>query len=111
MRQAPSEVFAALGDPTRAAIVALLLDGERSAGDIARHFDMSRPGVGKHVRVLEKAGIVAVRPEGRERMHRLNPQPLIKAAGWFGELSRFWDERLDILKTILENEEGSHGKA
>lgn len=95
-------VFRALADPTRRAIIAMLAERERSIGDIAADFDMTRPAVAKHLAILKEGGVVQVEQKGRERINRLNPAALKSAADWLNYFDRFWDERLADLKKVVE---------
>lgn len=95
-------LFGALADPTRRAIIGMLSDTERSAGDVAKAFDMSRPAVAKHLKILQDNGIVVVRQDGRERFNRLNGPALRPIADWIKHFDRFWDERLGVLKAEIE---------
>ncbi|MBE7159505.1 MAG: transcriptional regulator, partial [Rhodospirillales bacterium] len=79
--------------------------GEHSVRDMAAHFDMSRPAVSQHLRVLLDAGLVAERRQGRERRYRLVPEPLIPVRDWLAQYERFWDDRLQRLQTQLAAEE------
>jgi DNA-binding transcriptional ArsR family regulator len=90
--------FEALGDPTRRRIVELVADRERSAGELAAAFSISRPGVSKHLRVLREEGIVKARDEGTRRLYSLAPDGLTEVDDW---LRRFWTNRLDALETEL----------
>jgi DNA-binding transcriptional ArsR family regulator len=99
------EVFEALGDPTRRRIVELLADHERSAGELAGHFRVSRPAVSKHLRVLREAGVVHVRGDAQKRIYRLEPRALSTAEGWLARHRQFWEQRLDALETQIEKEE------
>jgi DNA-binding transcriptional ArsR family regulator len=91
----------ALADPTRRRIVELLGEGERSAGNIASHFQTSRPGVSRHLRVLREAGLVRVREQGQRRLYSLDPQPLAELDDWLSRYRRFWTNRLDALDTEI----------
>jgi DNA-binding transcriptional ArsR family regulator len=93
--------FEALGDPTRRRIVELVADRERSAGELAAAFSISRPGVSKHLRVLREEGIVKARDEGTRRLYSLAPDGLTEVDDW---LRRFWTNRLDALETELRRE-------
>ena len=95
-------VFRALADPTRRAIIDMLAEGDRPISDIAAAFDMTRPAVAKHLAILREGGVIAVEKQGRERIHRLNPQALKTAADWLGYFDRFWDDRLANLKKVVE---------
>jgi DNA-binding transcriptional ArsR family regulator len=90
--------FEALADPTRRRIVELVAGRERSAGEIAAAFDISRPGVSKHLRVLREQGLLSSREEGTRRLYSLNDDALAELDDW---LSRFWTNRLDALGTEL----------
>jgi DNA-binding transcriptional ArsR family regulator len=98
------EVFEALADPTRRRIVELLAEEERSAGELAGHFQVSRPAVSKHLRVLREAGVVQVRDEAQKRIYRLEPKALGTAEGWLARHRRFWEQRLDALEAQIEKE-------
>jgi DNA-binding transcriptional ArsR family regulator len=99
------EVFEALADPTRRRIVELLAENERSAGEVAKHFRVSRPAVSKHLRVLREAGVVNARGEAQRRIYRLEPRALGEAEGWLARHRQFWEQRLDALQQHLEKEE------
>jgi DNA-binding transcriptional ArsR family regulator len=90
--------FEALADPTRRRIVELVSAQERSAGEIAAAFEISRPGVSKHLRILREHGLVESREEGTRRLYSLAPQALAEVDDW---LERFWTNRLDALETEL----------
>lgn len=101
--------FAALADPTRRAMVQRLTRGEASVTELAAPFRMSLPAVSKHLRVLEGAGLVARRREGRTHRLRLVPRPLATVSRWLDDRRRFWERRLDALAAHLETESRSHG--
>jgi DNA-binding transcriptional ArsR family regulator len=94
--------LAALSDPTRLRIVELLADGERSAGELASHFDAARPGVSRHLRVLREHGLVRARVEGRHRLYSLDPRPLEELDAWLEHYRSFWTHRLDALGTEVK---------
>jgi DNA-binding transcriptional ArsR family regulator len=102
-------VFDALGDPTRRAILDLLRENERAAGEIASHFPASRPAIAKHVRILKRAGLVAERSEGRHRYYALNSRPLAAVDHWLQPYRAFWAARLVALKQLVESEEKKNG--
>ncbi len=105
--------FAALADPTRRAILARLARGEASVGELAEPFDMSLPAVSKHLKVLERAGLVTRGREAQWRPARLTAAPLRDAADWVGRYRRFWEGRLDRLDDYLrtlQGKERSHGR-
>lgn len=90
--------FEALADPTRRRIVELVSERERSAGEIASAFAISRPGVSKHLRVLREHGVIRSRGEGTRRLYSLDEQAFAEVDDW---LRRFWTNRLDALDTEL----------
>jgi DNA-binding transcriptional ArsR family regulator len=93
-----SSIFAALADPTRRAILARLTSGEASVGELSQPFQMSQPAVSKHLKVLERAGLIAKSREAQWRLCRLEAAPLREVATWMEPYRRFWDEsfgRLD----------------
>ena len=101
-----SNTFSALSDPTRRDILSRLAEGPASVTEIARPFDMSLPAVSKHLRVLEDAGLITRRIDGRVHTCRLNAAPLREATRWLTAYRRFWEERLDSLAQFLEETSG-----
>jgi DNA-binding transcriptional ArsR family regulator len=97
-----SSTFAALADPTRRAILARLALGETSVTELAEPFRMSMPAVSKHLKVLERAGLIARGREAQWRPCRLEAAPLQSAAQWIDEYRRFWEESLDRLEDYLK---------
>ena len=93
------DVAYAIADGVRREILILLRDGVMSAGDIARCFDISRPAVSRHLRVLRECGLVADEVRGRERLYRLDTAPLAPLEAWLAEVRGRWSERLDALET------------
>jgi DNA-binding transcriptional ArsR family regulator len=91
--------FEALADPTRRRIVELVSEGERSAGEIAEAFEISRPGVSKHLRILRESGVIRAREDGTRRLYSLAADGLVELDDW---LHRFWTNRLDALETELK---------
>src|SRR5215211_4567758 len=104
--------FAALADPTRRAILARLASGEASDTELAEPFEMSLPAVSKHLKVLERAGLVARGREAQSRPCRLEAGPLREVADWVEQYRRFWEQSFDRLDDYLhelrrgENEDG-----
>lgn len=94
--------FAALADPTRRRILAHLARGSKRVTHLARPHDMSLPAVSKHLRVLEKAGLLRRRRYGRVHEMQLDAEPLKKAAQWVGEYRKFWEGSLDRLAEFLK---------
>jgi len=99
------QVYGAIADPTRRAILSVLAGGEESVGALAQRFPISFNGVSKHVKVLERAGLVQRRIQGREHHIRLRPEPLREAARWLEHYRAFWDRRLEALETFLVGEQ------
>jgi len=97
-----SATFGALADPTRRAILARLARGEASVTEIAAPFDMSLPAVSKHLKVLERAGLVERGRDAQYRPARLNARPLREADAWVERYRELWEERLDRLETLLQ---------
>jgi len=97
-----SATFAALSDPTRRAILARLSAGEATVKVLAEPFQMSLPAISKHLRVLERAGLVARGREAQWRPCRLEAKPLQEASAWLGQYRAFWEARLDRLEAYLQ---------
>ncbi len=96
-----STAFAALADPTRRAILARLASGEASVTELAEPFDMSMPAVSKHLKVLERAGLIARGREAQWRPCRLEAEPLKNVADWVDHYRRFWEQSFDRLDEYL----------
>jgi DNA-binding transcriptional ArsR family regulator len=108
-----SATFAALADPTRRAILARLASGEASVTELAEPFAMSMPAISKHLKVLERAGLIARGRQAQWRPCRLQAGPLRGVAGWVEHYRRFWDksfERLDQYLIELKEKEKRHGR-
>ena len=104
--------FAALADPTRRAILARLATGERLVTELAKPFDMTLPGISKHLKVLERAGLITRSRRAQWRPCRLEAQPLREVADWVEHYRRFWDESFDRLDDYLHEvrqKEKKHG--
>lgn len=97
-----SATFSALADPTRRAILARLTRGEASVTELAQPFDMTMPAISKHLKVLERAGLVARGREAQWRPVRLEAGPLREVSGWLLHYRQFWDESLDRLDDYLQ---------
>ena len=105
--------FAALADPTRRAILARLASGETSVTELAAPFEMSMPAISKHLKVLERAGLIARSREAQFRPCRLEAGPLKDAADWVEHYRRFWEQsfdRLDDYLHELKSKEKKHGR-
>ncbi len=96
------QMFGALADPTRLAIVERLLrEGEKSAGDLAEPFAMSKPAISRHIRVLEESGLIEKRVEQQFRICRIHPDALDTVGQWVDEQRRFWNASFDRLDAVL----------
>jgi len=98
-----SVTFAALADPTRRAILARLAQGEASVTELAKPFDLSLPGISKHLKVLQRAGLITQGRNAQWRPCRLEPGRLRDASDWVGEYKQFWDERIQRLDSVLQD--------
>lgn len=96
-----SATFSALADPTRRAILARLSTGDASVTELAKPFDITLPGISKHLKVLERAGLIARSRHAQWRPCRLKPTRLKEVSDWVEQYRRLWDERLDRLEVYL----------
>ena len=94
--------FAIVAEPNRRAILGLLLDAERSVGEIEQELRLSQPAVSKHLRVLRDAGFVESRIEAQRRLYRLRPEPLIELDDWLEPFRRYWTKHVDALERHLD---------
>ena len=115
-----SVTFAALADPTRRAILARLSQGQASVTELAKPFDLSLPGISKHLKVLQRAGLITQSRNAQWRPCRLEPARLKEASEWVGEYRRFWEESFQRLDDLLQDmiqkekkrdEQGDHDDA
>jgi DNA-binding transcriptional ArsR family regulator len=97
-----STTLYALSDPTRRAILARLALGESAVGELAQPFDMTLPAISTHLKVLERAGLIARGRDAQRRPCRLAAEPLREVLEWVSDYRQFWDQRLDRLQTYLE---------
>jgi DNA-binding transcriptional ArsR family regulator len=105
--------FAALADPTRRAILARLASGDANVTELARPFDMSQPAISKHLKVLERAGLISRGREAQSRPCRLEATRMKQATEWMERYRRFWDEsfdRLEILVEEMKKKETTHAR-
>ena len=107
--------FAALADPTRRAILARLASGEATVSELAAPFDMSLPGISKHLKVLQRAGLIEQGRQAQWRPRRLRAGPLRDVADWVGQYRRHWEESFERLDSYLrdlqdEQQQQQHGK-
>jgi DNA-binding transcriptional ArsR family regulator len=104
-------VFHALADPTRRALLRSLADRDQSISELAAPFDMSLEAVSKHVKVLERAGLVQRSIEGRTHMCRLDADPMHGGLEWIRHYEQYWNRRLNVLDDLLQAEDRAAGKA
>ncbi len=100
-----SSTLQVIADPSRMAILDLLRDGERPVGDLVGRLQLSQPAVSKHLRVLRDAGMVEVRPVGRQRRYRIRAEPLVELDEWLASYRSLWTTRLDRLAEHLDRKE------
>lgn len=103
-------IFSALSDPTRRAILFRLVSGEASVGELAEPFDVSQPAVSKHLKVLERAGLISRGREAQTRPCRLETAPLAFAHDWLGRQREIWERNFERLDDLLEEMQGKAGK-
>ena len=104
------DVFQAIADPTRRKVLQLLAEGDLPISEITSHFSMSRTAIAKHLHILSEAELVSGRKVGREKRFRLQPEPLAELKQWLSFYDRFWDNKLSILKHVIEHSVGNELK-
>ncbi|MBF5044528.1 winged helix-turn-helix transcriptional regulator [Aggregicoccus sp. 17bor-14] len=97
--------FTIVAEPTRRAILGLLLSSERSVGELEQELQLSQPAVSKHLRVLREAGFVEARVEAQRRLYRLRPEPLMEIDAWLIPFRRYWSKHVDALERHLDKME------
>ena len=97
------DVFRAIADPTRRAILDLLADQRLTLNGVAEHFDISRPAVSKHVKILAECGLVLIQKQGRERYCEIQPDKLTEVSDWVEQHRQGWEQRLDRLGDYLQD--------
>ena len=98
----PTTTWSALSDPSRRAMLELLLEQPRAVGELVERLGLTQPGTSKHLRVLREAGLVRVRTEAQRRIYALEPAPLAELDAWLRPYRRLWEESLDALERHLE---------
>jgi DNA-binding transcriptional ArsR family regulator len=98
------DIFGALADPTRRAMLDMLRRGSQPAGQIAQAFPVSRPAISKHLRILRRAHLVGEKRNGRHRVYHLNPGPIKSVDSWIEQYRVFWQSSLENLKAFVETE-------
>lgn len=99
---ASGDVFGAIADPTRRALLDQLRDGEQPVKQLAQPFEMSLPAISQHLQILCEVGLVTQRRSGRQRLYQLNPEPLKQVSQWVSHYEEFWQEKLNALGEYLE---------
>lgn len=98
------DVFKAIADPTRRAILAEISNDEKSVSELLETVDMTMPALSRHLHVLREVGLVSQERRGRQRIYTLNAQPLREVLQWLQYFENFWDDKLDALGNYLDNE-------
>lgn len=98
------DVFQAIADPTRREIIHLISQQSLNLNAVANHFDMSRPAVSKHIKILMECGLLVIRQDGRERYCEPQLQKIKEVAAWAEKYQRFWSQKLDALEAFLDSE-------
>jgi DNA-binding transcriptional ArsR family regulator len=99
------DIFQAVADPTRREIIGLLIDRSLPVNEVADRFDISRPAISKHLKILKECGVLTVRREGRKHYCKTNPDKLKDIAQWVNQYRAFWNRKLDTLETLLKEED------
>ncbi|WP_236975306.1 ArsR/SmtB family transcription factor [Membranihabitans maritimus] len=102
--EARRDVFQAIADPTRREIINILAHRSMNLNSVAENFDISRPAVSKHIKILNECGLVVIHKKGRERYCQANPASLIEVWEWANQYRAFWKEKLDALELLLKEE-------
>ena len=108
-----NSVFGALADPTRRAILARLTNGDATVAELAAPFNVSQPAISRHLKVLERAGLISRRRRATARLSHLEAEPLREATAWLARYREYWDEsydRLDDYLSELQRKERKHGR-
>ncbi|MBM7587385.1 DNA-binding transcriptional ArsR family regulator [Bacillus pakistanensis] len=101
------DVFQAIADPTRREVLRLLAQNELPISEITSHFPISRTAIAKHLRILSEAKLVSGRKVGREKIYQLQPEPLTELKQWLSYYEQFWNNKLSMLKHVVENDGGN----
>ena len=104
MQETRRDVFQAIADPTRREIIGLVANKSLNLNAVADHFEISRPAVSKHVRILTECGLIIIEKQGRERFCSTNFKKLKEVDRWLDKYRRFWNQKLDALEDFLEKE-------
>lgn len=99
------DIFQGIADPTRREIILLLSKNDLTINKVAENYNISRPAVSKHIKILEQCGLVQIKQQGRKRYCSINPAPLKEVYQWLEHFDQFWDQKLNSLKTFVEEKE------
>lgn len=95
------DVFQAIADPTRRDIISLLVNKSLTLNSVAENFDISRPAISKHIKILQECGLIIIKQDGRERYCYVQPQPLQEVSLWTAQYKNFWNSKLNSLEKFL----------
>lgn len=98
------DVFQAIADPTRRAIIGMLANEPLNLKTVADQFTISRPAISKHIRILTECGLITIKKKGRDHYCNANLEALREASEWIGQYKKFWTHRLDTLEELLNND-------
>ncbi len=102
--EARRDVFQAIVDPTRREIIALIADRQPlTLNQIAEHFDITRPAISNHIKILNECGIISIEQVGRERHCKIQPGNLKEVSDWIGQFNRLWEQRIDSFEKYVHN--------
>lgn len=104
------QIFAALSDPTRRGMLEALSRGETNVSRLAAPYDMSQPAISKHLRVLERAGLIQRTRRGREHHIKVDPRPIEQARGWIATYAKFWQQQFDAVDAYLKKQQEDESK-
>ena len=104
------DVFQAIADPTRREIINMIAHRSLNLNAVAENFDVSRPAISKHIKILTECGLVTIRQQGRERFCEANLKPLVEVSGWVDQYKAFWTAQLDALDAYLNKTKKSKRK-
>jgi len=103
MNEIRRDVFQAISDPIRREIILLVSENNLTLNGVAENFKITRPAISKHIRILEECGLVTINQQGRERICKINAEPLNEVYDWLSYFDKFWDKKLNSLKNYMEN--------
>lgn len=104
-QQQKQDVFRAIADPTRREVLRLLAEKQLAISEITSYFPISRTAIAKHLHILSEAKLVSGRKIGREKIYQLHPEPLMELKHWLAFYEKFWENKLSVLKHVVENSE------